>query len=69
MLVISNQFQNYSLDYSLNCTPLGPITITNQSNGWLKVISKMRVGPEELIIIIIIMIITATIMIIIINKY
>ena len=35
--------------------------------GGLKVISKMRVGPEELIIII--MIITATIMIIIINKY
>ena len=22
--------KNYSLDYSLNCTPLGPITITNQ---------------------------------------
>ena len=23
------RFRNYSPDYSLNCTPLGPITITN----------------------------------------
>ena len=30
MLVISNRFWNYSRDYSLNCTPLGPITITNR---------------------------------------
>ena len=24
-----DRFRNYSRDYSLNCTPLGPITITN----------------------------------------
>ena len=33
VLVISNRnfkfWNNYSDDYSLNCTPLGPITITN----------------------------------------
>ena len=26
------RFRNYSPDYSLNCTPLGPITITNHKN-------------------------------------
>ena len=25
------RFRNYSPDYSLNCTPLGPITITNRN--------------------------------------
>ena len=25
----SENFEDYSRDYSLNCTPLGPITITN----------------------------------------
>ena len=28
------RFWNYSLDYSLNCTPLGPITITNKRWSW-----------------------------------
>ena len=30
------RFWNYSRDYSLNCTPLGPITITNQNEINLK---------------------------------
>ena len=29
-LFMISKFRNYSPDYSLNCTPLGPITITNQ---------------------------------------
>ena len=28
------RFWNYSRDYSLNCTPLGPITITNNIRNW-----------------------------------
>ena len=27
------RFRNYSPDYSLNCTPLGPITITNKNDN------------------------------------
>ena len=27
------QFENYLLNYSLNCTPLSPITITNNNNN------------------------------------
>ena len=38
MLVISNR--NYSPDYSLNCTPLGPITITNNNNN------NIQLSPE-----------------------
>ena len=27
------RFRNYSPDYSLNCTPLGPITVTNSDDN------------------------------------
>ena len=32
------RFRNYSPDYSLNCTPLGPITITN--HNYIKILES-----------------------------
>ena len=37
------RFRNYSPDYSLNCTPLGPITITNNSNNDNNNSDKIRI--------------------------
>ena len=36
------RFSNYSRDYSLNCTPLGPITITNHTRDKLYLLCDYR---------------------------